>query len=149
MQNNKVGAPAVPDFSMLYSQNVKKTLLQVPKDRGTWGVEGLSMPRRCTIAEKEIAVTNSVMAANTGSGTARNILFACTGQVVPTASLRYQQRKAHAASKFGIAIKGTPAEVFLQDLLSDDVVSYTWLSLMTWLTVTCSKRRVRGDPGST
>jgi hypothetical protein len=52
MKNNKkeAGAPApVSESSELYSQNVEKTLLQVPKDRGTHGVEGcLSMPCRCT-----------------------------------------------------------------------------------------------------
>jgi hypothetical protein len=180
MKNKEAGAPAVSESSALYLQNVKKTLLRIPKDRGTRGVEGLSMPRRCTtkqvkemtdrcsfyfniteskenarwivgpggnvehcghakwttaeasqsamlVAEEDIAVTNSVMAANAGSGAARDILFAHTGEVVPMAGLRYQQLKARVTSEFGMAMKGTPTELFLQDLLSDEVVSYVAL----------------------
>ena len=39
-KTNEAGAPS------LYSQNIKKTLLRVPKDKGSRGAEGLSMPRR-------------------------------------------------------------------------------------------------------
>ena len=171
MKNKEAGAPVVSESSALYSQNVKKTLLRIPKDRGTRGVEGLSMPRRCItkrakemtdrcsfyfniteskenarwivgrggnvehcghakrtaaeasqpsmlVAEEDIKVTNSVMAANAGSGAARDILFARTGEVVPLAGLRYQQLKARVASEFGMAMKGIPTEVFLEDLMN-------------------------------
>jgi hypothetical protein len=167
----------------LYSQDIKKTLLREQKDRGSWGVQGLTMPRRCTtkkaketadrcsfyfnivtesnengtqwvigpggniehcghakltaaeashsaifIPQEEIEVSNSVMAANAGSGAARDILFAHTGDVIQPAGLCYQQQKAAlAASEFSMAMKGTPAEVFLDDLMSDDVVSYVAL----------------------
>jgi hypothetical protein len=178
---NETGGPA-----SLYAPNVKKTLLRVPKDKGTRGAEGLSMPRRYTtkrpkeasdtcsfyfniitkgdadearwvvgpggnvehcghakrtaseasrsavlMEEEEIAVTNSmILAANAGSGTARDVLFARTGHVVQPAGLRYQKqerRKAEVASDFGQAIKGTPAESFLQDLLNDEGISYVAL----------------------
>lgn len=76
------------------------------------------------MAEEEIAVTNAVVAENTGSRTACDVLVACTGQVVAMASLRYQQQKAHVASKFGMSMKGMPAEAFLEDLLNDKDVNY-------------------------
>ena len=85
--------------------------------------------RSAVLVEKEeIAVTNSIMAANAGSGTARDVLFARTGHVVQPAGLRYQQQgKAEVASDFGCAMKGTLAESFLKDLLNDEGVSYVAL----------------------
>jgi hypothetical protein len=80
--------------------------------------------------DEAIAVCNSVMAANAGAGTARDVLFARTGNVVEPASLRYQKqrRQAEVASEFGRAMKGTPApESFLQDLLNDEGISYVAL----------------------
>ena len=54
------------------------------------------------------------------------MLFACTGNVVEPASLCYQKQwqQAKVTSEFGQAIKGTPVECFLQDLLNDECMSY-------------------------
>jgi hypothetical protein len=65
------------------------------------------------------------MAANAGAGTARDVLFARTGNAMEPASLRYQKQKV--ASEFGQAIKGTPVECFLQDLLNNEGISYVAL----------------------
>ena len=69
------------------------------------------------------------MAANTGAGTACDVLFVHTGNVIEPASLCYQkqQQQAKVTSEFGQAIKVTPAECFFQDLLNDKGMSYVAL----------------------